>query len=395
MINNNRPKLYVMLIPKKTLILAAALLLPLGAFAEATASDGGYPFNPMLIGLASLVIVLLLAIGILATVLKSLSAVYREKLREQKRAGLTKALALILLLVPAGNAFAADPGAEAVAPAVTTIAGMSAETVYLLAGIIVFEVVVLVALLVLIRTMVKLIVARPDAVQAAATGTAKKRVPFWDRFNKAVEIEKEADIMLDHNYDGIRELDNSLPPWWKYGFYVTIVVGVIYMWYYHGGGNGPSSHEEYIASVKAAEEAHAAYLASSKDKVDENTVTMGDAASITSGATLYQTHCAACHANDGGGGVGPNLTDDYWLHGGSIGEVFASIKYGWPDKGMKSWKNDLSPRQIADLSSFIKSLRGTAPAAPKEPQGTLHEDEPAGDGEGAAAADTTMTVAAQ
>ena len=179
--------------------------------------------------------------------------------------------------------------------------------------------------------------------------------------------------MLDHDYDGIRELDNNLPAWWKYGFYLTIVVAFVYVWYYHSGA-GPTQLDEYAAEVKAGEEAKEAYLAKSAGNIDENTVKMGDEASISSGKTLYASNCAACHAPDGGGTVGPNLTDSYWLHGGSISDVFKSIKYGWADKGMKSWKDDFSPKQIADLSTFIKSLNGTTPAAPKDKQGELYTE---------------------
>jgi len=216
--------------------------------------------------------------------------------------------------------------------------------------------------------MVKLISEKPEL----APILKQVKVPFWDRINDVVAIEKEQDIMLDHDYDGIRELDNNLPPWWKYGFYLTIVVAFVYIWYYHAGGSGPSSYEEYVAEVKKGEAEKAAYLAKSANNVDENTVKMGDAASVMAGQNIFQSTCAACHAKDGGGGVGPNLTDDYWLHGGSIQDVFKSIKYGWSDKGMKSWKDDFSPKQIADIASYIKSIKGSKPAAPKDKQGELY-----------------------
>lgn len=375
--------------------LAAALSLPAAVFAETPAPAAGkVSFDPALTGFVSLMIILLFAIGVLAYVLHNLVACYRDKLRQQRQSGIIKTLVLIVLLTPAGRMVAAaqDTAAEAPAAPPAMIAGLPAETFYLLTGIIGFEILVLLALVLLIRIMTRLIMARPQAAQAPGAMpvvAAAKRVSFWDRFNKAVTVEREADIMLDHDYDGIRELDNSLPPWWKYGFYLTIVIGVVYLWYYHGGGKGPSSYDEYAAEVKAGEEARAAYLARSADNVDEHSVQMGDAASIAAGATIFKNNCAACHAGDGGGGVGPNLTDDYWLHGGSIRDVFASIKYGWPDKGMKSWKSDFSPKQIADLASFVRSLKGSNPAAPKEQQGTLYTEEPAG----GAAADTSVSTA--
>ena len=123
----------------------------------------------------------------------------------------------------------------------------------------------------------------------------------------------------------------------------------------------------------------------SANKVDENTVVyLTDATSLGEGKKIFTTICAACHLADGGGSVGPNLTDDYWLHGGGIKDIFKTIKYGWPEKGMKSWKDDYTPVQIAQLASYVKSLHGTKPGKPKEPQGVLYEEKAA-----AVTADTT------
>jgi cytochrome c oxidase cbb3-type subunit 3 len=101
---------------------------------------------------------------------------------------------------------------------------------------------------------------------------------------------------------------------------------------------------------------------------------MMGAAEITEGATLYSKNCIACHGDKGQGGVGPNLTDDYWIHKGGIRDIFYTIKYGWAEKGMKSWKEDFSPVQIAQLASFVKTLHGTNPPAPKEKQGELYTE---------------------
>lgn len=379
--------------------LLAAALAPMAAAASentttpvAGSSSG---VNPVMIGLAVLSAVLCFAIIVLAGVLRSLASAYRDKMRKQVNNTALKAVALLIALgIPALAAHAADiPSEAAAAPASVDIAGMPAFQFYVLMGLVIFELVITLALVGFIRMMVRLIVADPElsASEAGAEALQKvKRIPFWDRLNKSVDVEKEEDIMLDHDYDGIRELDNSLPPWWKYGFYFTILIAVVYIWYYHIGGGGPSSYEEYAAEVRSGEEAKAAYLAQSANNVDENNVKMGDAASIGAGQVLFQSTCAACHAKDGGGGVGPNLTDNYWLHKGGVADVFKSIKYGWPDKGMKSWKDDFSPRQLADLTSYIKSLQGSKPANPKAQQGELYEEtgEP-GKQEG------TTTVAAQ
>jgi cytochrome c oxidase cbb3-type subunit 3 len=327
-------------------------------------------FNAILIGLVSLALVLLFAILVLGNTLRQLGFVYRDRMRSDRKAGLMKTVALLMGLgLTSLAANAEEAAAEVTSSAPAFISGIPASHFYTLMGIIALELLVIISLVFLVRTMVRLISADPEKAAVAAQVV---KVNFWDRFNKVVPIEKEADIMLDHDYDGIKELDNSLPPWWKYGFYLTIVTGVIYLWYYHAGGNGPSSYDEFVAEVQAGEEAKAAYLAKSANNVDENTVKMLDASGIAAGKTIFEQSCAACHAKDGGGGVGPNLCDEYWLHGGSLKDVFKTVKYGWPDKGMKSWKDDFSPNQIAQITSYVKTLQGTKPAAPKDKQGELY-----------------------
>jgi cytochrome c oxidase cbb3-type subunit 3 len=368
----------------KSLFTSLAILAPvLAAAAEKTAMGKGSTMNAMLIGLVALIIVLLFAIGILGNVLRQLAFVYKDKLRKERNKVIAPVALLFIMLL--GTAAHAEEAAAAAAPqAPAYISGIAASDFYLLIGIIALEMLVILSMLLSMRVLVRLLSNKPET-EKVAKGIIRR--PFWDKFNKAVAIEKEQDIMLDHDYDGIQELDNSLPPWWKYGFYLTIVVGVVYIYYYHMGGNGPSSYQEYVAEVEKGEADKAAYLAKSSGNVDENTVKMLDEAGIASGATIFQTACAACHAKDGGGGVGPNLTDEYWLHGGSLSDVFKSIKYGWPDKGMKSWKDDFSPKQIAELTSYIKSIKGTKPAAPKEKQGELYQE--------TASADSTKVVAAK
>jgi cytochrome c oxidase cbb3-type subunit 3 len=370
----------------KSIILSAqaVLLMPGLALAQAApevpakASGSSLP-DPVFLALLGFAILLLFAIAVLGNVLNNLALAYRDKLRKTKQSMAAKAtllLAAISLTTTSAFAAVADTAATAVVPSSPYIAGVLKKEFYTLSGLVVFELIVVFALLLIIRFMIALIVAKPELAarpEVAEAVAAAKKVSFWDRFHNTVPVSQEQDILLDHDYDGIKELDNNLPGWWKYGFYLTIVVAFVYMWYYHSGA-GPTQYDEYAAEMKAGEEAKAAYLAKSSGNVDENTVKMGDAASITSGKTLYAGSCAACHAPDGGGSVGPNLTDSYWLHGGSISDVFKSIKYGWADKGMKSWKDDFSPKQIADISSYIKSLNGSSPAAPKEKQGELYTE---------------------
>lgn len=218
------------------------------------------------------------------------------------------------------------------------------------------------------------------AEKERATKEGKVYVPrptFWSRFvqtaNASVPLENEKSIELDHNYDGIKELDNHLPPWWKWLFYGTIGWAGVYMVVYHFSDSLPLMEEEYQNEVAIAEEQKKKFLANQpKVAVDENTlVYTKDDAIIAKGKEVYSINCAPCHKNDGGGGIGPNLTDEYWLHGGSVKDVYATVKNGVPEKGMVSWSNVLSPEQMRDVSFFILSLKGTNPTGAKGPQGEI------------------------
>lgn len=181
---------------------------------------------------------------------------------------------------------------------------------------------------------------------------------------------KEEEILLDHEYDGIRELDNNLPPWWKYLFYATIVFAGWYLVYYEIMG-GPNQYDEYESEVAAAEIAIAKFKAENKDLVDASSVELlEDPADLKAGKAIYDQSCLACHAADGGGGIGPNLTDEYWILGGGIKNVYHTISEGGRSgKGMVPWKDELKPNEIAQVASYVISLQGTEPADPKEPQG--------------------------
>ncbi len=216
-----------------------------------------------------------------------------------------------------------------------------------------------------------------------------KKESFWDRmykrWTKVVPVEKEQDVMLDHDYDGIRELDNTLPPWWVAMFYLSIVFAVVYMTYYHFTGAGPSSGEEFEMQMAKAEEAVKAYQARQGNKIDENNVVvLADEQALAFGQTIFNTQCATCHREDGGGSIGPNLTDEYWIHGGTINEIFATIKYGVPEKGMISWQTQLRPNDMQRVASYILTMQGTNPLDPKAPEGEKMEPQAATEGEDAA-----------
>ena len=189
-------------------------------------------------------------------------------------------------------------------------------------------------------------------------------------------IEDEAEIILDHNYDGIKELDNNLPPWWIYGFYASIVFAAVYLLRYHVF-SGPSQIDELETELADARIAIETYKKTAKNLVDINTVTqLTEAADLSAGKTIFETNCVACHMADGGGGIGPNLTDPNWILGGDIKSVFKTVSEGGRSgKGMIAWKQQLKPLEIAQVSSYVLTFEGTTPANPKAPEGDVWVDE--------------------
>lgn len=233
-------------------------------------------------------------------------------------------------------------------------------------------------------------------------------VPFaklanWTKLSKAlndsVPIEQEAGIMLDHDYDGIKELDNHLPPWWTAMFYATIVFGFIYLFYYQFSETDRSQIAEYEEDMAIAKEQKDVYLAKMANMVNENNVTaLADAASLSNGKNIFTQYCAACHGQAGEGGVGPNFTDVFWIHGGGIKNVFTTVKYGVPEKGMIAWQDQMTAKDMQDVSSYILTLKGTNPPNGKAPQGDPWNETPSttlpADSTLPAATDSTVKTAA-
>jgi cytochrome c oxidase cbb3-type subunit 3 len=219
--------------------------------------------------------------------------------------------------------------------------------------------------------------ARQQALQsgrqyAPSIGWWKKLV---QRLNASVPVEQEKDIELDHSYDGIRELDNHLPPWWKWLFYGTIGWSVIYLFAFHVSDSLPLSQEEYRRELALAEEQVRQYQASQpRAAIDENTLEYKhDPEAIEKGRSIFMnSNCAGCHRADGGGNsIGPNLADEYWLHGGELKNVFLTIKNGVVEKGMPAWGKAMSAQDVRDVTFFVMSLQGTNPPDAKAPQGEI------------------------
>ena len=198
---------------------------------------------------------------------------------------------------------------------------------------------------------------------------------MYARMTKTKEIEEEGEIILDHNYDGIRELDNVLPPWWVYMFYATIVFGVIYLVRFEIVGDYSQSLE-YEQEVAAAKIEIEEYKKTAKNLVDVNTVELlTDASDLNAGKAIFTTNCVVCHMADGGGGIGPNLTDNNWILGGGIKNVFNTISEGGRDgKGMVAWKQSLKPVEMAQVASYVLQFEGTTAANPKAPEGDIWID---------------------
>lgn len=201
----------------------------------------------------------------------------------------------------------------------------------------------------------------------------KKLMVKWTR---AKAVEEEEEIILDHEYDGIRELDNSLPPWWIYLFYATILFGVVYLVRFHVFDDY-TQEEEYERAVAEAQIEINKYKQSSPDLFDVDNVELLTAeADLKRGKAVFNLNCASCHQPDGGGAIGPNLTDEYWILGGGIQNVFNTVYNGGRSgKGMVAWNKTLKPGDIAKVSSYVISLQGTTPAKAKEPEGELWKDE--------------------
>lgn len=185
-------------------------------------------------------------------------------------------------------------------------------------------------------------------------------------------IEEEGEIILDHNYDGIKELDNDLPPWWLYGFYATIIFAAIYLARFHIF-NADNQFEEYDIAYAEAQSEIEAYKKTAKNLVDVNTVeVLTESSDLNAGKAIFTQNCVACHKADGGGGIGPNLTDAHWILGGGIKNVFNTISEGGrAGKGMVPWKTELKPLEMAQVASYVLTFQGTTPAEPKIAEGEI------------------------
>lgn len=339
--------------------------------------------DPVFYALCAVVVVLLIFILQLQRVFSSVAKSFG------KGGKLLTILLLVagsLLLPETSFAAAASNATEEQVPFLHD--GFGSNAINALFVLIIFELMVVVYYVRLIRLFVV-----KEEEEVYAPEVIKAKPSFWEKFNQSVAIEKEAAILTDHNYDGIHELDNALPPWWKYGFYFTIVWALGYLFYFHVSKSAPLQLGEYQDQLAQAEVQMAEYRAKAANLVDETNVKLLAGDALGKGKATFESLCVTCHGPNGEGKVGPNLTDAYWKHGGDIKDLFKTVKYGVSGTGMKSWKSELSPNQIAEVSSYILSLQGTNPANAKAPEGNLYTPTAASDSTGTTLPDSTATAA--
>jgi cytochrome c oxidase cbb3-type subunit 3 len=216
---------------------------------------------------------------------------------------------------------------------------------------------------------------RADKLGIAYTAQPSWWEKMWEQANAFVPAAQEKNLEMNHSYDGIKELDNHLPPWWKWLFYGTIIWSAVYLVVYHVSSTMPLQIAEYETEVDQANEEVRKLRASQPQQViDETTLAFSnDVETISKGKSVFTgNNCASCHRVDGGGNtIGPNLTDDYWLHGGEIKNIFGTIKNGVVEKGMPAWGKVMSAQEVRDVTFYIMSLKGTHPLNAKAPQGNL------------------------
>jgi cytochrome c oxidase cbb3-type subunit 3 len=218
-------------------------------------------------------------------------------------------------------------------------------------------------------------------VQLAEVNTISFKESKWFKklmkaLTKSEPIENEGLLLLDHDYDGIKELDNNLPPWWVYLFYGCIVFAAVYFVRFEVL-DGDNQEMELTKELAQAKIDVAEYMKTAPDLMDEKSVTLLTVpADLAIGKTIFMTNCAACHRADAGGQIGPNLTDDHWILGGGIKNIFHTLVNGGRDgKGMISWKGTLKPKEMQKVASYVLSLRGSNPKDPKAADGEIWVEE--------------------
>ena len=346
---------------KNILSLFVAMGLSGGAFAHDVVTNANPEMHYYL--LTALAIILLIVIAALNGAIRNITS--GKALWEKMKNNNGAAALITFLLMMAGNSVFAQAAAEGDLEIIEPNYGLMFWLFVLV------DVLLIIVVLVQLSTLSGLVNAiKGDALSGEYAEVETGFDRFWKNLTKAAPVGREAEVMTDHEYDGIKELDNVLPPWWLYLFYITIVFAVIYFGYYEVYKTTPMSVDEYKAEMAEAEK-----LAASVEITAETVQLIEDEASLANGKAVFDANCVSCHLADGGGLIGPNLTDKYWKNGkGTVNDVFGIITDGVPGTAMVSWKALISPKDRQDLSSYILvKLQGSTPANPKAPEGNLVE----------------------
>jgi cytochrome c oxidase cbb3-type subunit 3 len=253
---------------------------------------------------------------------------------------------------------------------------------YLVSALVVIVVILVAFVAIYMIRVLNVLTVQSEKERAQKQGVPYVSKPSWwyhfsQSMNASVSVEEEKGIELDHSYDGIKELDNHLPPWWKWLFYGTVAWAVIYLFVFHISDSLPLQLDEYETEIVQAEEQSRKLKASQPvQEIDENTLAFSPDSTglIDNGKKIFtDNNCGSCHRPDGGGNtIGPNLTDEYWMHGGHVKDVFSTVKNGVVEKGMPAWGKALSPQQVRDVTFYILSLQGSKPENAKAPQGEIY-----------------------
>lgn len=180
--------------------------------------------------------------------------------------------------------------------------------------------------------------------------------------------DKDEVPILEHVHDGIQEYDNPLPAWWMWSFLLTIIFGFHY-WIHYEFGGGMNQKQELAADMSQIESLRKSSPAAA-DSEDDLQKLAGDAPTLAHGKTVFGEKCAACHGAELQGVIGPNLTDEFWIHGkGTLSDIAGVVRQGVLDKGMPAWEGLLKPDELKAVVVFIASKKGSNPANPKGPQG--------------------------
>ena len=333
----------------------AAFLISISknSFAQSGQSSGNDDTALLLI-LIGFILVLAIVIGILGNTIRSIAGnkdLWKDKFNKS---------AMILMMM---GLFSLLPQNASASNLLTYV--MTNEVFYLLVGLIILLFIIAVMLSSTLKGLLRELSEEEEEASFISQLT--------ENLTEAVPVEREEEVLTDHEYDGIRELDNVLPPWWVYLFYVTIIFSVVYMIRYHVVGSGNVMAEEYQAEMLEAEKVQEAMAEANPGMAisEENVERLTENSEIERGKVIFNANCATCHLETGGGDNGPNLTDQYWIHGGSIKDIFTTIKYGVSGK-MIAWETMIKPDDMQRVASYVMTLQGTNPPNGKEPQGELY-----------------------